>query len=217
MSDVASMRKNDATVKQTSSLMTNVESILRNDASKKVTSSLGTDIVSIRTNDSNTKLILTLETNVTSIRENDLTAKPTSSLDTGVASMRTNDVTEKLTSSLATDVSSIRKNDAAGKLSSNLETGVLFIHDSIVSTLKGKPKLETDVACICQTNAPDLTFTTNLAPIFSLLPFPITALHLTFIVSQALTSLIIQLCRKIMLHGLNPSFLFFNHSFIPFI
>ena len=119
-------------------------------------------------------------TDVASIRENDVTAKLTSSLEIDAVSILTNDITVKLTSSLATDVASICKNNAAEKLLSNLETDVLFINDSNVAAPKLKPRLETDVVYFRQTNAPDLTLTTNIAPVFSLLPFSITVLLFSF-------------------------------------
>ena len=57
---------------------------------------------------------------------------------------------------------------------------VIFINDSNVAAPTLKPKLETGVVYILQTDAPNLTFTTNLAPVFSLPPFAITAFPFNF-------------------------------------
>ena len=54
------------------------------------------------------------------------------------------------------------------------------MYNSNIAAPKLNPKIETDVVYFCQTNAPDLTLTTNLVPFFSLLPFPITVLSLNF-------------------------------------
>ena len=40
------------------------------------------------------------------------------------------------------------------------------MYNSNIAAPKLNPKIETDVVYVCQTNAPDLTLTTNLVPFF---------------------------------------------------
>ena len=133
-----------------SSITTDVAYIRQNGVTAKLASSLTTDVASIRKNNV-LALASSLTTDVVHIRPNGITAKLVPSLTIDAASIRKNNVRE-LVSSITTDVSSIRKNDAIENLTSGLETDVVPL------------------------NIPDLTLTTNLAPVSSLLLFPITAL-----------------------------------------
>ena len=132
-----------------SSITTDVAYIRQNGVTAKLASSLTTDVASIRKNN-----VLELASSLTMdihIRPNGVTAKLAPSLTTDAASIRKNNVHE-LVSSITTDVSSIRKNDVIENLTLGLETDVVPL------------------------NIPDLTLTTNLAPVSSFVLFPITAL-----------------------------------------
>ena len=113
-----------------------------------------------------------LTTNVASLRTKDVFDNSPSGLTTGVAYLRKKDVLDRLVSGLTTDVASLCKKDVLDNLASGLTTNEAYVcNNDVNETLT--PNLETNVAPI---NTSYIAYTTTLAPVSSLLPFPITAL-----------------------------------------
>ena len=107
-----------------------------------------------------------------------------SCLTTSVASLHKKGVVDKLVSCLTTDVASLRKKDALDNLASCLTTDVASLRkkdvlDNVAYVCNNDandhmtPDLETNVAHV---HTPDISHTSTLAPVSSLLPYPSTTL-----------------------------------------